>query len=174
MPSLALLGDLQAYLSPSPGPIDDTLLQRLLDGVSAAFEREIGYPVLSAANTEMRRGDGTRVLVLGRPNVTALSALTVDGIDVLADATREGSIVRLSTYRFTDGKVVSVTYTAGYSAVPADIVEAVLELAAIKYRERPHVGQQSQSLAGQAVTYLPAIVPRTVQEVVDRYWRPSV
>lgn len=46
-----------------------------------------------------------------------------------------------------------VTYTAGYDEPPADIEQIVLDLVALRYHGREHVGVQSRKEGDQSVTY---------------------
>lgn len=174
---LASLSDVKIYL----GIADlnsDSLLSPLLEAASAWFCTEVGRAILTASYTETLSGDGSTRAVLTRDwPVTAVASVTIDGA-VIPEATTadvdgwvlDGEIVRLRGYQFTEGvKNVEITYTAGYATTPADVRQAVVEMTALKFRERLHVGTSSQTIAGQSATYLPAFVPRSVQDVIDAY-----
>jgi hypothetical protein len=65
-----------------------------------------------------------------------------------------------------------VNYTAGYSAIPADIAEACVELVALRYRQRQNIGQSSKHLAtGETVSYDRRAMPDWIRDVIARYKR---
>jgi uncharacterized phiE125 gp8 family phage protein len=179
--TLATLADLRTYLGKSAADTaDDVLLARILAAVSAWFERQTGRKLALAAYTEILDGDGQAVIVPREYPVTEVTAVTVGTFEVpqATASTSSGwflrdGVIRLRGYTASHGVGnVSIAYTAGFEFVPDDIQQAVRELAALKYRERPHVGTASQSVAGQSMSYLPSIIPASVQSVVDSYKRP--
>jgi hypothetical protein len=67
---------------------------------------------------------------------------------------------------------VEVVYTAGYTAIPADIVDKVTQLVAVNYQRRNWVDQESQNLSGTGATaFHKWIWPPEVEECLDRYQR---
>lgn len=161
---------------------DDPLLTTLIAAVSGWFDGQTDRSILTGSCTDARSGDDSRILVLREYPVTAVASVTVDGA-IIPEATtwdadgwvRAGRIVLLrGNYRFTLGvNNVVVVYTAGYASTPADVAQAVIEMVALKYRERQHVGTQTEAIAGQSLSYLPAVVPQSVQGVVNAYRRLS-
>jgi hypothetical protein len=61
-----------------------------------------------------------------------------------------------------------------YTEIPADITQAVIELAALKYRDRLRVGKSTESMGGMSVGYLPSMTPASVLSVIDAYRRLAV
>jgi len=49
---------------------------------------------------------------------------------------------------------VSVSYTAGYAAIPYEVEQACLETIALRYKEIERIGVRSKSLAGETVSYI--------------------
>ena len=94
----------------------------------------------------------------------SVTSLTVDGV-LVPESTAygvdgwflAGDVVRLrgTTYRITEGVGnVTLVFVAGFVLVPPDVTQAVLEMAALMYRERDRVGQQSRNTAdGSTVFY---------------------
>ena len=71
------------------------------------------------------------------------------------------------------GKQLLIGYEV--SGVPGDVEQAVIELAALKYRSKNWIGERSQSQAGQiTVSYSNADVERSVREVIDLYKRSTL
>lgn len=174
------LADLKSYLSIT-STADDALLSRLLAAASDLVCGQMGRAFGVVAYLKERHlGDGGTVLVPDHVPVVGVTELRIGGAvvpEAVNAATDDGwfflrdLVCVRGPYRFTDGALVEVSYSAGEDA-PADIVQAVIELAALKYRERSHVGTASQTLAGQSVSFLPSIVPVSVQTVIDSYRLP--
>jgi hypothetical protein len=79
--------------------------------------------------------------------------------------------LRGTTYRITEGVGnVTLVYSAGFSVVPPDVTQAVLEMAALMYRERERVGQQSRNgPEGSTVFYYSP--PSRVVSTIETYRR---
>jgi hypothetical protein len=76
--------------------------------------------------------------------------------------------------RFFEGiQNISVTYTAGYSTTPADIVECSNEIVHQNYRRRNWIDEESRAMAGGGGTtrYRSWDIPPRCQVIVDRYTR---
>jgi hypothetical protein len=157
----------------------DVLLARLITAVSAFIQgpEGIGYQVASQSYALVLDGHGSDVLVLGRPPLTAVTSLTIDGtvIPLAATTTASGyrfssSAVWLQGYAFTRGRGnVALTCTRGYAATPADLEQAALELIALRFKERDHIGQDSASMQGQNVTFSTRDMPASVKTVLQGY-----
>lgn len=71
-------------------------------------------------------------------------------------------------------KVVS-EFFSGYCGrifavpVPADLEQAAIEYIALKFKEAPHVGKSSQTVAGASAIFLPSLLPLSVRAVLDQY-----
>ncbi len=101
---------------------DDTLITRLNAAASQAIRNELGYePTTQTYTAELYNGHGGIALMPRQSPVTAVSALTIDGISVPAAASVTGSGYRFSAskislngYAFNRGQDnVSLSYTAG-------------------------------------------------------------
>lgn len=68
-------------------------------------------------------------------------------------------------------KNIVISYTAGYSAIPADIAHSVIEIAAQAYREKDWIGYQSKSLAGESVSFSRGFLPDSAKIALDPYRR---
>jgi uncharacterized phiE125 gp8 family phage protein len=179
--ALAALSDLKEYLSRADtNTTDDALLTRLLISVSGAFESLTGRKFAVATYTDTRNGNGSNRIIPKHYPVQSITSLTVDGTAITqAVGTGTGWVfaedsVWLRGYRLSEGYGnVVLTYTAGYPTIPAEVAQAVIELTAMKYRERAHVGNASQSNTVGSVSFLPSIIPQAVSVVVDAYRRIS-
>jgi uncharacterized phiE125 gp8 family phage protein len=180
-PALAQLADLKILFSKTDAA-DDPLLVRLLSAASEFVQRQTGRTFALVTYTEPHDWNGEHLLVPKNYPVTAVASVSIDGqtIDKATDETtpgwiQDGNVIRLRNVPLRDWLSVrrvancTISYTAGYASIPQDIQQAVLELAALKFRERAHIGQASQTLQGSSVSFLPSIVPLSVQAVLDSY-----
>lgn len=156
----------------------DAVLTRLVSAASSAVQARIGYQLLTQAYTEQLDGNGKSVLAFGNPRVTAVSAVSIDGATVAARSSVTGAgytfdadFLFLIGRCFTRGRQnVAVTYTAGYAAAPLDLEQAVLEVIALKFKERDHTGISSKTLAGEVISFFRNVSTDTTA-VIDNYRR---
>lgn len=189
MADLCQLNDVKAWLTiPSGVTANDSLLSRLITAVSFEFLREIGrmdfYP--AADYTETREGDGDVRMVLRHWPVNSITTLTINGaaveestdqieagyyIDTDLDPERRWELYLAGGFSFTDATPIVVTYNAGYTAVPADAAQAVIEWVAYRYKTQQWIGTTSAHVQGESVQTQIAVMPPTVQAVINRYRR---
>lgn len=180
---LTTLATVKGYL-PGIDALDtqfDDLLTRLITAVSVQFTREVGRSLATASATEVYNGHGGQRLTPARWPITAVAALTVDGVAVTARATVTGdgyvidgqtSVLLVGSY-FTEGaQNVSLTYTAGHATIPLDVEQAVIKMVSLQFRDRDRIGQGSRSMAGESVSYADAPVLAYWRNVVDSYREP--
>lgn len=177
--SLAPLADLKTYLGITVSTADAEL-QRMLDVASAMAERYTERSFAAGARTEKRSGEGSDFLLLKDSPVLTITTLTIDTVAVPAsDGTTAGYLfddysVFLRNYQngFTIGRRnITIVYTAGYATIPADVQQAVIEIASQAFREKEWVGFQSKSLAGETVSFLRNGFPDSAKTVLDSYRR---
>lgn len=165
-----------------PSAIDaDEVLQVYIAAASAWFRRQVGRHIGMATFTEKLLHEGGDLISTREFPVSGVSAFTSDGVPVpaaLDDASSGwiilGGMLYVRGWCIPERSVLSLTYTAGYSPVPADVEQAVREMVALKYREKGSLGTQTLSALGQSITFLPSITPRSVQDVIEGYRRVSV
>lgn len=157
---------------------DDALLTRLVTAASEYVQQWLNRTFASTSYTETRDGTGGQRLTLANDPITAVASVSINGVAIPAStgygvagyAFDRQSIV-LTGYTFTRGlRNVSVTYTAGYASTPPEIEQAVIDMIALRYRERDRVGYQSKSLAGETVTFYIGDMPKSTQTILDN-WR---
>lgn len=160
---------------------DDPLIQRLVSEISAEVLSQLSRDIFQQTYTETQNGSGARALRTREWPIDIVTGVTVDGhaIPVRADPAGTGFIfdekwVYLSGggYSFCRGvQNVVIAYTAGYAPVPLELREATTRICVLALkRDRAKIGVQSESLAGQQVTYTTDL-PKDVQRVLDRYSR---
>lgn len=182
MTDLTTLASVEQFLSLQAGNQDEALLSSLITAASAFVVTYVGWPVLSAAYTENRNGTGGRAVSVKNPPITAVSAVTVDGIAIPSSSgfgapgywvSDDGRIILLRGYIFCRGMGnVQLAYTGGYVSCPADLAQAVNELVALRYKERKHFDQAGETLAGQqGTTFIVKDLKPSTKMVLDRYRR---
>lgn len=159
----------------------DDRLSALVTSTSDFIARYTGLDFGTAASfVDQFTGDGSQLYVPQHSPLASVTSLVVAGtpIDPSADPATDAGwyiadrAVRLRYYTFTDDALVVLTYTAGATA-PTPLVQACIDLVLMAYKETPHIGTQSQSIAGSSMTFLPSLLPRRIQMVLDLYKRPS-
>ncbi|MBM4301646.1 MAG: hypothetical protein FJ121_08965 [Deltaproteobacteria bacterium] len=175
---LTTLSNLRAWLNLTTDAAD-TLLARLITAVSAFIQgpEALGYQVPSQNYSLVLNGHGGDVLVLGRPPLTAVASLVIDGVTILPASTSTAygyrfspSAVWLKGYVFTRGRGnVELACTRGYAATPADLEQAALELIGVRFKERDHIGQDAATMSGQNITFSTRDMPASVKTVLQAY-----
>jgi hypothetical protein len=168
-------------LNNAAGTLAASLTQRGLDGNGVSR-------LLSTSRTEYFDGDNSDTLHVKAYPISAVTSLYVD-------PDRDyGSTTEISsddyTYYATEGtiktdgallagghKSIKLTYTGGYSTVPADLQQAVKELVLFWYKRNTdkRVGVASISVGGQSMSY-ETNIPDSVMSTFKRYrdWRAAV
>lgn len=160
---------------------DDPLISQLVTSASAWLKNQLGdRDICSASYTEYFSGNCETMLLPAQYPVTAVATLTIDGEAIAARTAWDGSgyiivdgiSIKLVGYTTSVGvSNVVLAYTAGYTTVPADIDQAVIELVAWRYRERNRIGLTSTSVGGESVTFSQFAAPMSVKNVIDMHRR---
>jgi hypothetical protein len=138
---------------------------------SRSFERQ--------SYTEIRDGNGQRRLSPLQAPVQSVQGVTIDGTAIPAVTTANTSgfflanrTVFLQGYSFTRGVAnVVLTYTAGWLVAPDDVQQAVIELAAMRYRERDRIGMSSVHAANETTSFSLRDMPAQVATLLAQYKR---
>jgi uncharacterized phiE125 gp8 family phage protein len=174
MPDFTTLENVKAWLGLKAEQTDnDALLARLIVAASAFFERETDRKLLRQQHVEVRDGNGHSIMLFREYPVTAVASVVVEGLQIPASAVgfTETKLV-LVGYAFSRGAAnVTITYTAGYETVPADVEQAVIDLVAFRYRERDRIGLASKGMAGETTAFIVREVPPSVARVLNDYRR---
>lgn len=173
---------LKAYLGTIQTTDADPVLDRLVTAASTAIQRYCNRDIKSAPYMETRSGNGGQMLVLRRYPVTAIASLVVDDLPIpkQTKAREPGWVLEpartlhLYGYTFTRGPAnVVVSYTAGYATVPADIEQAALELAALMWKQRSRIGDQSKTVStpmgNETVAYYMQSMTPATKAILDQF-----
>lgn len=196
--ALTTLADLKQYLELSTAENDD-LLERLIEAVSARFNRHTGRNLAARdyspdpedaahdPDNAVLGGSGRAELILPQYPVISLTSLAVDGRAVPSSAgpgqpgwvlDRAAGVLAWRGGVFPAGVGnVEVAYRAGYAAIPPDLAQAALEQAAMAFADSTagggRLGQSGRSLADGSVSYSAGGLLPQVKDVLGRYLRRS-
>jgi hypothetical protein len=160
MADLTTLPRVKEWLSVTTAT-NDALLARLISAASDYIETYLSRNISLTAYQSYRDGTGGRRLMFRNYPVVSLVKLSIDGQDIPPSVKgapgyvfTETSVSLVGGYVFTQGASnVYLEYSAGYNPIPNEIEQACIDLVALRYRERDHVGITSKSLAGESVAY---------------------
>lgn len=178
MTDLCSAADVQAFLS-LPSGQDESLLESLVTRASVMVNSLINRNLLSASYTERFSGRGGSRQGLSNYPVTAVSAVTIDGVSVPAATGQldagylfDENVVYLRGYVFTRGvRNVEIDYTAGFATVPADLSQACIEIVANKYKRRNNIEISGKTLNGETISFTTSDVPPSAKAVLANYTR---
>jgi phage gp36-like protein len=171
---LTTLAILKTYIN--NGSSNDTLLQQLLTSASVAIESYCNRDFVSKAYTKTFDGSGGNALVLPDYPITAVASVTVNGQTIPAAASVTGTgysfsenTIVLNGYIFTRGWAnITVTYTAGYTTIPDDLVQACCGTVQYWLNDRQRGGETSRSMGGQTITYSTEDMPKWVKTILNQ------
>ena len=159
---LTTLANVKAWFAPPmTATVDDALLERLVTAASAFILSWLGRDIALCDYTETRDGTGGVRLAFANTPVTSVASVAIDAVEVppAPDAIKPGYVFS-ATQLYLRGRVftrgsqnVSLAYTAGFAAIPAEIEQACIELVALRYKERERIGHVSKSLGGETVAF---------------------
>ena len=152
---------------------DDPGLMLALYRISDRFRGEVGFPVSLTTDDEVwLSGNGTRVLLLpGRP-IVGDPVITIDGVPATGVEVGRSSGVLRRRAGWPDGlDNVHVTYTHGYTEIPRDIQDAVLDVAEVAAVLKP--GIEHVATGDESVKFVNRMVDTgttaTWTRVVEKY-----
>jgi uncharacterized phiE125 gp8 family phage protein len=186
--ALTSLAALKSYLQIS-GDTHDALLESLIEAVSAQFNAYTGRR-LTARDYSWREADpeydsdnavldgtGLPELILPQYPVQSLAELALEGSPLeleLVALDRSAGVASLKSGVFPRGKSnVGLVYQAGFATLPADLSQAALEQAAVRFQQSAaghgRLGITARTLADGSLSYSGEALLPQVREVLDRY-----
>jgi predicted oxidoreductase len=181
MASVDWSGLAAAYLKLGAGAAGTSgeLLASIGAAVQSAMELYLSRTLdVRTYTAETYNGNGQSALFLRHDPIQSVTAVTVDGT-AITDWVINGSasaLVRPLDY-WPDGiGNVTVTYTAGLESpdgVPPALLQAGVSWIAVLWKDRDRAGINSESVAGQSVTFTRAM-PAFVKMTLDMFKRGYV
>src|SRR5437762_4201478 len=185
---LTTLADVKAWLQTGQDAFpdtDDALLARLITAASDFIQTWLNRRIVLADYEEVRDGSGGQRLVFANFPVTAVLALSIDGLAIppapgpgeLGGGGFGAGYVFTPTELALRGYVLTrcphnviVAYTAGFAAAPPDIAQASIELVCLRYRERTRIGETSRASGGsETVTFSQLDMSADVKLLLSQY-----
>lgn len=195
-PRLCTLADVKDRLGLSSGTEYDTLINRIIAGLTAVFEREVRRPLLltAADSTEYYTGDGP-FLQVDRYPVAALTSIKVatDYVFTSAEALvadtdyrllrsgEKGILHRLYMDWEDQPDCIQIVYRGGYcsagvtpgtgeTALPADLREAAILQSAFLFKRKDDIGLSSVSYDGGSISKFSALdLLPLVKDILGNY-----
>lgn len=160
----------------------DTLLEKCIDAASMFHNKQTDYDLLARTVTEYQDGLGHSQVILHQrpvsgvtlysdPDHTWATAITSTLYEIWAN---EGILEITDTSLDIGEMVLKITYTGGYSTVPADLEMSAIMLTIHWYEEfkNHRIGLASASNEAGSSSYLGS-VPQYCQDVIGRYRRKT-
>lgn len=169
---LTTLPALKSWLDIKGNEFDDDL-ERLITAISLFVKNWVGRSLLLAEYTEKRSGAGGPVLMLNQYPILSITSLQLDGHAILpAQYSFDDNGIYLINGVFTRAKNnIVVVYQAGYDGVPADVEQAVIETAALRWKERGRIGMTSKGMAGETTNFVISDFPPSAKSILNDYMR---
>ncbi|MHA1661873.1 MAG: hypothetical protein ACTSWQ_00935 [Candidatus Thorarchaeota archaeon] len=146
----------------------DVELESYIEGASDSIRQYVGFDPVSATYTEEKlSGDGTDYLMLKHRPITAVTEIQVEdeAIDI-TDLKYSGSALYLPGAFPLGFANIKVSYTAGYSDLPALFKTTALRISAFLYKERDgRIGISSVSDDGGSRTVYEKTVLNYLEEL---------
>jgi Phage gp6-like head-tail connector protein len=173
------LANAKSWLSNITTSTDDVLLGRLITMASVFMQNYMNRDIIAQNYTDTFDGVGGSALVVTNYPINSISSLMIDNVSVPAAAnsisngyTFNYNRITLRGYCFNRGlNNVTITYNAGFSAVPFDLEQGCIEIVGNKYRESTRIGESSKTLAGETVSFKLDDIPPTVKTIMQQYKR---
>jgi len=192
--ALTSLANLKQFLNIT-GSGNDAFLENLVDRTTDLFEnltnrnlkaRDYSYDSGAAAydpDNAVFDGNGMDTLILPQYPVNNVTTLRINETEIDERPSiygcgwvldRKNGILHLVCYVFTGGRQnIDLAYNAGYSTVPEDLEQAVIEHAAWLWRQSTPggamLGVSSKSLADGTITYMGKEMLPQVSMVIHKY-----
>lgn len=163
---------------------ESTIIADMITRASHTANTKTNRLLKARALTEYYNGDGSISLITKQRPINSVAGLYQDAgrefsADSLVDSdlysimSDEGQIIATGTVFYRGIQIIKLVYNAGYSTVPADLEEAVLELVLYWYEmqyKNKSVGVSSRGGDGRTVTYHKEI-PSHVQDIFWHYYK---
>lgn len=184
--SLTDLDSVENFMGMTGGTSDtDDLLEDLINRVSTLFESYLNRDILSREYTEYHNGKGLQVLFPKQYPITTISGVWDGSSDW---EWVDDDLIDSDNYRIVDGNYIvfnnvilgnysqniKLTYTAGYSTTPLDIVQATITEVSRMYKSRNSVDITAQTLSDGSVSFsAKTFLPLTVT-TLSKYKRVGI
>jgi len=187
--ALVTLADFKQFMHIDTDDVDDDgRLTQVINYVSQRIERYCKRVFKSAAYTEYYDGVlDMSSLILNQYPVSAISSIyddpswyyTADSLILATDYAYDadsGMVFLAPGYRFSMGKRnIKITYTAGYSTIPADLANACCEWCALEYQRisKERWGLNNISAANTSTGFDNSDIPDNIKLMLTDFVRKA-
>lgn len=158
-------------------------LELIINGLSQEFENYCDRIFKRANYIEYIDGDGSQYLYPVNYPLVSVSSIYDDsdwvyGANTLITATEYGIIdgvyVAMKSGYFSLGtKNIKITYSGGYTTIPADLILAATLESAKMFKNRKDINVVSRSISDGSINFEPTSFLPAVKQILDRYKRVS-
>ena len=186
MADLVTLANVKTYLLPGETTTQwDTILPAIISAVSEQVKREVGCDILTASFTAAKvSGRGTPMLDLPNWPITAVASVVDEEGTAYLVGYDEDYVIEDLCLRRVNGVWprgsgnFTVTYTAGFTAVPADIILVCYELIARKWKtmKAQEWGEGSRTFpdGSTGIVNADGALTKAQREILAKYMRPKL
>ena len=185
--ALTTLNDIKKFMGMTGSTSDgDDLIEDLINRVSTLFESYMDENILSRSYTEYHDGKGVYVLFPKHSPITAITSIhddyDWDYLDADLIDSDDYTIVNENYIALKNGvssfanytQNIKIIYTAGYSTVPDDLIQACITEVSRAYSNRLEVDVTSQSLTDGSVAYFTKTLLPITKLTLDKYKRINI
>lgn len=166
---------------------DEEVMEELVNACYKDIEARCDRQFMSRSYTAILDGNGRTYLPMPYYPITAVTSLytgrtaLTDGVEITSDYyewdannQEDPFLYLLDGYTFPEGfRNVKITFTAGYSTIPADLRELLLAYVAFLWRKRDVLGKEviERAFEGVVERFATEFWTKTRLAVVRRYRR---
>ena len=187
---LTTVAAVQAYLpTNTTTSAMDAIIQGMVTAASLYWLERTGRDSLNSVGTYSERydGNGGKRLFLRNAPLVSVTGLSIGALSFspspdyissgyVIDQSKK-SVSLIGGWYFRAGaQNVAIQYTAGYSAVPADVQAAVTQQVAVNFKRRGSIDQGAQIMpqAGGTNSYRSWEIPPEVERTIQNYTRRAM
>ena len=158
---------------------DNVLLSTLITAASSFIQSQTGRDFFLNSCSEQRDGNGGLRMPFSQFPVQSVQSVRIDGQPIpFGDAFQNTGYffspksLILNGYRFNRGLGnVQLAYAAGYAAIPADLVQATIDLVLWWYRKMDRMDLASKVMGGETTSFVIREAPPQVTAVINIHKR---
>ncbi len=170
---LPTLIEVKSYLDVK-GTDKDDYINGLINSCYKMFCSYVGYEILSHNKTEYVDSDGTNVLALRVNNINSIAELSIYNnlISSSEYVIEDNKIVLINGLSFPfDSRVVKVTYNSGYSTIPDDMKQLLIEFISYKFKNKENIHVLQTGDSSKKTVFDRSAIPDRIKDLLFFYRR---
>lgn len=176
--AICLVSDIYSMLSVSDSA-DESLIQNLIDRKTEHFERYCGLDSFYVADyVEYYDGQGSNLVFVKNIPINSVTEIAVDadwswGTDTVVDSDDyrvvEDRYIIYQSYFDIGIQNIKVSYNAGYSTIPLDLKQVLIDEVVRTYNRRKEQDVLIKTLQDGSTHYVPSGLMPSTRHVLSRY-----